>query len=257
MLPAPVGLPEALPTLTGVGTLDQAGPAAAVDRRPPFLWRVLSPIGAVLLAFVLLVIGAGVLEATSLSDESGEAILAFGTSVLLLVFGVVLWRQLPAHERAGAVALKHSAWGAVGLGVTIGIGLIIGAGAIILAGSALDPAVERRIDEIQEIGTAPWQIALTVVAVVVLAPLGEELLFRGLLLRALVRRMRFWPAAVVSSLLFAAAHADAYLLWPRAIALFGTGLVLAWLYRWRGYWASVTAHATVNAVAAVALVASS
>src|SRR5918995_4651973 len=52
-----VGLPEALPTLTGVGTLDQAGPAAAVDRRPRFLWRVLSPIGAVLLAFVLLVIG--------------------------------------------------------------------------------------------------------------------------------------------------------------------------------------------------------
>ncbi len=94
-------------------------------------------------------------------------------------------------------------------------------------------------------------------AVVVLAPLGEELLFRGLLLRGLVRRIRFWPAAVVSSLLFAAAHVDAYLLWPRAIALVGTGVVLAWLYRWRGYWASVTAHATVNIVAAIALVATS
>jgi membrane protease YdiL (CAAX protease family) len=72
-----------------------------------------------------------------------------------------------------------------------------------------------------------------------------------------VRRIRFWPAALISSLLFAAAHADAYLLWPRAIALAGTGVVLAWLYRWRGYWASVTAHATVNVVAATALVASS
>ena len=239
-----------------MGTLDHAGPAPAADG-PGFLWRVLSPVGAVLLAFVLLVVGAGILSATSLSDDGTTAVLSFGTSVLLLAFGVVLWRRLPAHERRAAVALKHSAWGAVGLGVTVGIGLVIGAAAIIVAGSAIDPVVERRLDEVEEIGTAPWQITLTVIAVVVLAPLGEELLFRGLLLRALAQRIRFWPAAALSSLLFAAAHADSYLLWPRAIALIGTGLVLAWLYRWRGYWASVTAHATVNTVAAIALVASS
>ena len=57
--------------------------------------------------------------------------------------------------------------------------------------------------------------------------------------------------------MFASAHADSYLLWPRAVSLFLTGLVLAWLYRWRGYWASVTAHATVNIAAAIALIASS
>jgi hypothetical protein len=239
-----------------VGTLDQAGPAPVVPQ-PGFLWRVLSPIGAVVLAFVVLVVAAGVLSATDLSDDSTAAVLSFGTSLLLLAFGALLWWRLPAHERRAAVALKHSAWGAVGLGVTIGIGLVIGAGAIILLGSAIDPVVERRIEEVEEIGTAPWQIGLTVLAVVVLAPVGEELLFRGLLLRALVRRIRFWPAALLSALLFAAAHADAYLLWPRAIALAGTGVVLAWLYRWRGYWASVTAHATVNIVAATALVASS
>ena len=239
-----------------MGTLEQAGPAPAVHQ-PGFLWRVLSPIGAVLLAFVVLVIAAGALSATDLSDDSTGALLSFGTSLLLLAFGVALWLRLPAHERHAVVALKHSAWGTVGLGVTIGIGLIIGAGAIILAGSLIDPVVERRLEEEQDVGTAPWQITLLVVAVVVLAPLGEELLFRGLLLRGLVRRIRFWPAAVVSSLLFAAAHVNAYLLWPRAIALIGTGVALAWLYRWRGYWASVTAHATVNIVAATALVASS
>jgi membrane protease YdiL (CAAX protease family) len=239
-----------------VGTLDQVGQAPTVDR-PGFLWRVLSPIGAVVLAFLLVAVGVGILSATPLSDKGTEAVVAFGSSVLLLGFGVALCAGLPRQDARAALALKHSAWGAVGLGVTIGIGLIIGAGAIILAGSAIDPVVERRIEEVEEIGTAPWQVTLTVIAVVVLAPLGEELLFRALLLRALVRRMRFWPAAVISSVLFAAAHLDAYLLWPRALALIGTGLVLAWLYRWRGYWASVTAHATVNAVAAVALVASS
>ena len=239
-----------------MGTLEQAGPAPRVSR-PGFLWRVLSPIGAVVLAFILLAIGAAALAPTPLSEDGVAAVLAFATSAVLLAFGVLLWAALPPHERRLAVALKHSAWGAVGLGVTIGIGLVIGAGAIILLGSAIDPVVERRIDEVEEIGTAPWQIALTVAAVVVLAPLGEELLFRGLLLRALVRRLRFWPAAVISALLFASAHADSYLLWPRALALALTGVVLAWLYRWRGYWASVTAHATVNVVAAIALVASS
>jgi membrane protease YdiL (CAAX protease family) len=239
-----------------VGTLEQAGRAPASDR-PGFRWRVLSPIGAVLLAFAALLVAAGVLQATPLSDDATTALLQFATSLLLLVFALLLRNGLPAHERRATTALKHSLGGAIGLGVTLGIGIVILAGSIILLGQAIDPVVERRLDDLDEIGTVPWQLAITVFSLVVLAPLGEELLFRGLLLRALVRRLRFWPAAIITSLVFASAHPDSYLLWPRAIALVLTGLVLAWLYRWRGYWASVTAHATVNTVASIALIATS
>ena len=239
-----------------MGTLEQAGPAPAADR-PGFRWRVLSPIGAVLLAFAVLLVAAGVLQATPLSDDASTAILQFGTSLLLLAFALILLNRLPAHERRAATALKHSLGGAIGMGVTLGIGIVILAGSIILLGQAVDPVVKRRLEDLDEIGTVPWQLALTVFSLVVLAPLGEELLFRGLLLRALAQRLRFWPAATITSLAFAAAHPDSYLLWPRAIALVLTGLVLAWLYRWRGYWASVTAHATVNTVASIALIATS
>jgi uncharacterized protein len=224
---------------------------------PGFLWRLLSPIGAVVVAFAVLIAAAGALGATELGDDATGALLTFGTSLLLAAFALLLWRGLPAHERRLAVAVKHSRGGTVGLGVTIGLGIVIGAAAIIVAGREVDPVVRRRLDEVEALGSAHWQLALGVFALVVLAPLGEELLFRGLLLRALVRRVRFWPAALISSVAFAAAHADAYLLWPRAIALVLTGLALAWLYRWRGYWAAVVAHASVNAVAAAALVASS
>jgi membrane protease YdiL (CAAX protease family) len=239
-----------------VATLDQA-PRDSRPRPPGLAWRVLSPIGAVLVAFVVLIVTAGVLFATDLSDESIGAIASFGTSLLLLVFAVLLWRRLPEHNRRWAVEPKRSLGAALGLGIPVGLGIVVGAGAIIVAGSALDPVVERRLEEVDDIGTAPWQLVLTILALVVLAPLGEELLFRGLLLRALARRFRFWPAAIITSVLFTAAHADAYLLWPRAIALVGTGLLLAWVYRQRGYWASVAAHATVNTIASIALVASS
>lgn len=72
-------------------------------------------------------------------------------------------------------------------------------------------------------------------AAVVLAPVTEELLFRGVLLRSLEPRgMRF--AMVVSSLVFAAVHAiglDTSMFWQSALVvlppIFVLGLVLAWL----------------------------
>jgi membrane protease YdiL (CAAX protease family) len=239
-----------------VGTLEQAGRVPA-SVRPGFRWRVFSPIGAVLLAFAVLIVAAGVLSVTPLSDDATTALLQFGTSLLLLVFALMLRRGLPAHEQRLTTALKRSAGGAIGIGIAVGLGIVVAAGAIIIIGQEIDPVVKERLEDVEEIGTVPWQLAITVFSLVVLAPLGEELLFRGLLLRGLVRRLRFWPAAIISSLLFASAHPDSYILWPRAIALALTGLALAWLYRRRGYMASVTAHATVNTVAAIALVATS
>ena len=239
-----------------MGTPDQA-PASTPPQPPGFAWRLLSPIGAVVLSLIVLIILGGALFATDLGDESVGAIVTFLTSLLLLVFGVILWRRLPAHDRRSAVRPGWPPLPSIGVGVALGVGLVIGAGLIVLAGAALDPVVERRINEVPDIGTQPWQLLLTITALVVLAPLGEELLFRGLILRALVRRLRFWPSAAISAVLFTAAHADAYILWPRTISLIGTGILLAWIYRQRGYWASVSAHATVNTIAAIALVASS
>ena len=57
---------------------------------------------------------------------------------------------------------------------------------------------------------------LGALAVVIGAPLAEELLFRGLLLRSLLRRMSAPPAALLCGALFAAAH----LLDPNAAVFF-------------------------------------
>lgn len=56
-----------------------------------------------------------------------------------------------------------------------------------------------------EHGSVLTSILLVIVAVFI-APVVEEFFFRGLLLRAAMRRFKFWPAAIVTSILFGLAH---------------------------------------------------
>lgn len=241
--PAPLGPPPPPPP-----------PRVPGGRAPGFWWRVLSPPGAVLTAFAAALVVASALSAAPLGEDALLVTLQFLASSLMLVFGVLLWRRLPPHERRGVLEAKGTLRRAVWAGAGVGLLIVVGAGTLIAVGAELDDDVRRRVEEPEDIGTAPWQLALLVVALVVLAPLGEELLFRGLMLRGLARRMRFWLAAAISSLVFGAAHLDAWVLWPRAIGIVATGFVLAWFYRRRGYWGSVAAHATVNTIAAISLV---
>lgn len=100
-------------------------------------------------------------------------------------------------------------------------------------------------------------VALTVAAVLI-APVLEELLFRGVVLRGLMLRTGFWPAAVVSSLCFGAFHATGTGLEAVPIvvatAVFGLGLCV--LTRRTGRLGpAIGVHALRNALAvgAVAL----
>lgn len=238
-----------------MGTLDQAPRTA--PRPPGFWWRVVSPLIAVVGAFALAAILFVPLDEASLSEDSIGALLSFAGSLLILVFGLLLWRALPAHERRLAVERPARPVRTVLLGAAWGVVLLIGVASIVAVGAELDEGVAEELEDAPEIGTAPWQLVLVGVAVVVLAPLGEELVYRGLLLRALARRMRFGIAAVISGALFGASHLDAYAIWPRLVGLVLVGVGLAWLYRRLGYWAAVSAHAVVNIVAFTSLAATS
>ncbi len=98
-------------------------------------------------------------------------------------------------------------------------------------------------------------VAFAFVSVVILAPLAEELLFRGLLLRALQRRGDV-AAVAISSAVFAALH----LLDPGAAVvvpqLFVVGVVLAALaVRSDRLGMAITTHAGFNLTAFLALLA--
>ncbi|AHB50392.1 hypothetical protein W911_15710 [Hyphomicrobium nitrativorans NL23] len=88
-----------------------------------------------------------------------------------------------------------------------------------------------------------------VIAAVVLAPLWEEVTFRGFLLSALAKtRLGFWPAAAISAALWTALHAGYS--WPGLVSVFLAGLGLSWIMKRTGSMrAVVIAHAVINAFA--------
>lgn len=89
-----------------------------------------------------------------------------------------------------------------------------------------------------------WAVIL---AAVVLAPLWEEITFRGFLLSALAKsRLGFWPAAVLSSGLWTVLHLGYS--WPGLASVFLAGVGLSWvMLRTGSMRAVVVAHAVINA----------
>ena len=100
---------------------------------------------------------------------------------------------------------------------------------------------------------------LAFIAAVVLAPIAEELLFRGLLFTALLRRRSVHVAALVSSIVFAVVHVEVAASQPLAlIGLTFVGVVLAIAHERTGsLLVPVVIHATHNAVTIAAVVLTS
>ena len=96
-----------------------------------------------------------------------------------------------------------------------------------------------------------WELAVMGFTAVVLAPLAEEALFRGVLYTALKQRGHPRLALVGTAALFAAIHFNLAALLP----LFFLALVFTWLYERTGNLiAPIAAHMMFNAVNFVALV---
>ena len=103
-------------------------------------------------------------------------------------------------------------------------------------------------------------IALTFISLVVLPPLAEEIIFRGLIFTNLRKKMKLWTAAIITSLLFAAGHlpegGTAGPLYIAGIDTFSLSLVLVYLReKTGGLYSSMTLHGLKNLIAFIALVA--
>ena len=95
-----------------------------------------------------------------------------------------------------------------------------------------------------------WTIVLAGIGLILLAPIAEEVLYRGLIFGGL-SKWGFWPAAIISGAIFRAVHLDLGSLIP----FFVIGIVLAWLFWRKGHLIdSIIFHALFNATSFTLLV---
>jgi membrane protease YdiL (CAAX protease family) len=122
-------------------------------------------------------------------------------------------------------------------------------------------AVERVHDRVQSHRSFSWQNLLFLVLGMLVAPICEEFLFRGLVFGALRRSIPFWAAALVSAAAFAGGHGWG-LGWGLAgpvlwLQIFAGGLAAAWAYERSGTLAApIVFHMLWNAVQTVTQAAS-
>jgi len=91
----------------------------------------------------------------------------------------------------------------------------------------------------------PVEVGLQVVSVVVMAPIAEELLFRGILYNTIKHTGYPLAGMTISAALFALVHGSLALMLP----LFVMGFTLAWVYERSGsIIAPMMMHATFNAI---------
>ncbi|MCH9732871.1 MAG: CPBP family intramembrane metalloprotease [Actinomycetia bacterium] len=146
-------------------------------------------------------------------------------------------------------------WRSAGVGALFGAGgllLTLPAAAvwIVIVGEDANSAVGNAFGDVR--GT--WASAVIVfMVVVVLAPVCEEIVYRGLLWGAVDRRWGRWPALIVTTVVFAVAHLE----WTRAPLLLVVALPIGLARLYGGNLAaSIVAHQVTNLLPGLVLMLS-
>ena len=85
---------------------------------------------------------------------------------------------------------------------------------------------------------------MTILATIILAPIGEEILFRGVTLRlAKNAGLKFWIANTIQAVFFGIAHLNVV----QGIYAFAMGLILGYIYeKYNSLYVSILLHALIN-----------
>ncbi len=178
------------------------------------------------------------------------------SELLILALPVVFLCWGANYRPLSFLFLNVARWRQVFWGLLLGISNFMIAGALqVIMRSILPSSWSQAFDTskiFQGLGTV--EIFILFIALIVAAPLCEEIAFRGYLQRVLQARYRDYFAVVITAVLFAALHFDPV----GFLARVELGVVFGLLVRWSGsLWPAITAHATNNALASAIFLAAS
>lgn len=187
------------------------------------------------------------------SDVPAVILTLFFSSVVLytlLLGGTFFSVMVRHHSHPSALGLRLSGMGKGTLwGVAVGLPLFVAAIMVsFIADQLLGPnknpdMVSQAATKVGSGGISIGLFLLLAIALVILAPVCEEIFFRGYLYPALRNRVDRTPALIINGVMFAAAHFEIIGFLPRALL----GIGLSYVYeRNRTLWAPIAGHAVYN-----------
>jgi membrane protease YdiL (CAAX protease family) len=232
-------------------------PQEGVGERPKATWGVWEALGVYLLA--LLIGAVATLPVFRLIDDEDLATITASAVAALVIIGVlVAWLTASHRGWLRIMGLPEPGRWWVEIRDTVLFGLVLYPAMTIVVGVILGLLLQAITGERPE---APEQVptdlsavgvAVTAVYAIVIAPVHEELFFRGILFRGVRDKRGLLPGLLVSAFAFGLIH---YLEapWQDAVLLMGVmffnGMLIAWWYERRGtIVAPLGAHMVFNMI---------
>ncbi len=235
----------------GGRSVAEGPPALPVGKVPVWFYRDMDIFGILGLSFVFYWMGAGNSLIAGKSEElkisgldlmvnMGLQFFLVGVAVAIVIsrVGVVEWLGLVWKKWPWVFLLGPGA--VVGMWVVFGVLMSVGYSDL-MESLGVEKAQEtvKLFQKEQDM----MVVVLMAFTVLVVAPICEEIVFRGYLYGAVKRFVGPRFSAITTGLVFSAAHGSMVSMLP----LFVFGMVLAWLYEHTGsIWAPIAVHFLFN-----------
>jgi membrane protease YdiL (CAAX protease family) len=206
---------------------------------------------AIVATFFLAAI-VGVIFAAAGADLDDRGFIFFGTVIqdgALIAAAYFIMADLgrPSARTFGLRSFRRSAFGWLALAFVSYYALAI---AYALIFNPPEEELPKELGAEESVGLA----IATGVLLIAVAPVAEELFFRGFLYQAFRNSFGVWPGAILSGLVFGVIHFEFF----KLVQLATLGVILALLFeRTRSLWPPIMLHAINNTLAFIYLMADS
>lgn len=232
-------------------TAGASGKSASATWRPIDAAAVLAVVFAALLLKNWILGSAWVQDLTETGVIAARVLILLGFYALQLAFLLILARRRGGFASAFSLGRTGGRWtswvtaGGLVLALMVATRAAGWAYQVVVRALGLETPLVVDVPLTSIFGPGVMGLVLSVVFVVFLAPLTEELVFRRVLLEALGTHMGPWFALVVQALLFALYHLTPWLFGPA----FVLGIACGWLAQRRAtLWPAIALHAAYNAL---------
>ena len=177
-------------------------------------------------------------------NDAGYILIGISSIITLIVFVLILrYKEKNLFQRCNFKKLNRSQIGKITI-ITLALGFFT---------TALVTLMAHNFESYQSVSdgiTNSYSSILSMVSIIIIAPIFEEILFRGLIFNKLKDNINIIVALIVQALIFGLIHGNPL----QTIYTFILGIILAIFYIWTGsIWSNILCHMIYNLCGSVVI----